>query len=162
MNDEIGSDPSMLIDPPELVLNFDPRLDLRIILTSINTQGGFAAPEYRFAIDCRLRHSRGSFSYNSADLCFEPESFTRFRQELEALRRGLSQRAALSNVGGMLVFVVEGNSRALRAHLEIKEYVAPATAMLTATLDVDYDLFVNKLGVEVDRYIAELKNVNRS
>jgi len=152
----------MAIENPELALHFDPRLDLRITLASIDTQGGFAAPEYRFAVDCRLRHPSGSFSYCAADLCFEPESFARFSQELEGLQRGLSQQAALSNPGGMMVFTVEGDSRALQAHLEIREYVAPSTAMLKAILDVDYDLFVNKLRAEVDRFIAELKRANRS
>jgi hypothetical protein len=160
MDDELKSDPLMRAGRPHLVLNFDPRLDLKITLASESSQGGFVAPEYRFAIDCQLRHLSGSFSYSATDLCFEPESFARFSRELEHLQRGLSQRAALSNVGGMMVFVVEGNSRSLRAHLEVREYVAPSTAMLKATLDVDYDLFVNKLRVEVDRFTAELKRAH--
>jgi hypothetical protein len=161
MDHEVKSDPQMRAECTQLVLNFDPRLDLKITLTSESSQGGFVTPEYRFAIDCQLRHSSGSFSYSATDLCFEPESFARFSQELGQIQRGLSRRAALSNVGGMMTLALEGHSRSLRARLEIHEYIAPSAAVLSATLDVDYDLFVNKLRVEVDRFIAML-NANRS
>ena len=52
-----------------------------------------------------------------------------------------------------------GNSRELQAELAIREYIAPRLATLTATIDVDYDLFVNKLVGEVGRFVAELRDV---
>jgi hypothetical protein len=149
----------MLRNYPELVVNYDARLDLRIKLASVNRQGGFVATEYRFEVDCQLRHATGSFSYVAKDLCYEAESFERFSWELEQMRRGQNNNATLRSVGEMMVLRLEGDSRGLQAQLEIREYLAPTMARLSAALQVDYDLFVNKLQAEVERFAAELKSL---
>jgi hypothetical protein len=62
----------------------------------------------------------------------------------------------------MMVLRLEGNSRGLRATLNIRESLAPQMATLNAILDVDFDLFVNKLRAEVDRFVEELRQMQPS
>ena len=144
---------------PELVINYAPELDLRIAFASAQGYGEVALPEYRFEVECRLRHSTGSFTYSVSNLCFDLESFARFSRELGGLQQGLRQDAALRNVGEMMILRLEGNSRKLQATLDVREYLAPSMASLHAAFDVDYDLFVNKLRREIDRFIEELRQV---
>jgi len=113
-------------------------------------------------MDCRLRHPTGSFRYSANDLYFDLESFERFSAELQGVQQSLRQEAALKDVGQMVVLRLEGNSRALQATLEVREYLAPSMATLRATFEVDYDLFVNKLLGEINRFIEELRNVQPS
>jgi len=106
-----------------------------------------------------LRHPTGSFTYDVSNLCFEPEAFARFSQELQRLQQGLRQEAALKNVGDMMTLRLEGDSRKLFATLDIREYLAPSMATLNATFEVDYDLLVNKLRGEIDRFVEEIRQV---
>jgi choline kinase len=147
---------------PELVINYSPALDLRITFVYAQGYEEVSLPEYRFAVDCLLRHASGCFTYSVSDLCFDIKSFASFSTELQGLQQGLSQQASLKNVGEMMVLRLEGNSRGLRATLNIREYLAPQMATLNAILDVDYDLFVNKLRVEVDRFVEELRQMQPS
>jgi hypothetical protein len=62
----------------------------------------------------------------------------------------------------MVVLRLEGNSRKLEATLDIKEYLAPKVATLKATFEVEYDLFVNKLSGEIERFMEDLRNVEPS
>ena len=144
---------------PEVVINYSPMLDLRITLASVQGYGEVSRPEYRFEVDCCLRHATGCFTYSVSNLCFEPESFSRFSGELQSLQQGLRQEAALKNVGEMMVLRLAGDSRKLLATLDIRESLAPSTATLNATFEVDYDLFVNKLRGEIDRFVAEILQV---
>ncbi len=147
---------------PEVVINYSPKLDLRISLLAAQGYGRIAHPSYRFEMDCRLRHPTGSFSYSANDLYFDLESFERFSAELQGVQQSLRQEAALKDVGQMVVLRLEGNSRALQATLEVREYLAPSMATLNTTFEVDYDLFVNKLLGEINRFIEELRNVQPS
>ncbi len=65
----------------------------------------------------------------------------------------------LKNVGEMVVLRLAGDSRKLLATFDIREYLAPSMATLTATFEVDYDLFVNKLRGEIDRFVEEIRLV---
>ena len=86
---------TVALNRPEIIINYSPKLDLRITLASVQGYGGIASPEYRFEVDCRLRHPSGSFTYSFSHLCFEPRSFTQFSEELRSLQQGLSKKAAL-------------------------------------------------------------------
>jgi hypothetical protein len=147
------------LQKPELRINYSPKLDLRIALASVQGYGGIASPEYRFQIDCLLRHPTGCFTYSVSNLCFEPESFVRFSGELRELQQGLGQAASLRSVGDMMVLRLEGNSRKFLATLDIREYLAPSMATLNATIEVDYDLFVNKLQAEIERFVEGIRQV---
>jgi len=131
-------------------------LNLRITLASAESQGNQAWIEHRFEVDCRLRHPTGSFTYSVSNLCFDVKSFDRFSQQLRELQQGARQDAALRNVGDMMVLQLEGNSRNFMATLNIREYLAPTMASLNAKIEVDYDLLVNKLPGEIDRFVEEI------
>ncbi len=116
---------------------------------------------------CRLRHPTGTCSYSANDLYFDLESFERFSEELQRLQQGLRQEAELKDVGQMVALRLAGDSRKLLATLDVREYLAPSMATLNATFEVDYDLFVNKLRREIDRFVedirqAELPNPERA
>jgi len=147
---------------PELDINYAPELDLRITFAHVQGYEGNASPEYRFEVDCRLRHATGSFTYSVSDLCFDLQSFSKFSKELQGMQQGLRQEAALKSVGEMMVLRLEGDSRALKATIAIRESLAALLATLNATLDVDYDLFVNKLRREVDRFLQEVRQLEPS
>jgi hypothetical protein len=147
---------------PEIIINYSPMLDLRITLVRAQSYEGISLPEYFFEVDCRLRHPSGSFTYSVSDLCFDPKSFVRFSEELRGLQQGLRQEAALKNVGEMMILSLKGNSHELLATLYISEYLAPRMATLNASFEVDYDLFVNKLRGEIDRFVEEIRQVEPS
>jgi hypothetical protein len=151
-----------MIEPlrrPELVINSAPILDLRIALAFVQGYENVAPPEYRFEVECRLRHATGSFTYSVHDLCFDLKSFAKFSEELRAMQQGSRRNAALKNVGDMMVFRLEGNSHKLAATLDVRECLAPSMVSVHATLEVDYDLFVNKLRGEMDRFVEELRQI---
>jgi hypothetical protein len=147
---------------PQVVINYSPKLDLRIALVAAQGYGGIAHPDYRFAVECRLLHPTGSFSYSANDLYFDLESFENFSAELQGMQQGLRKQAALKDVSQIVTLRLEGNSRALRATLDIRESLTPTMATLSASFDVEYDLFVNKLRGEIDRLVEDLRTVEPS
>lgn len=147
---------------PQLVINYTPKLDLRIACVHVQGYGAVVLPEYRFEVDCRLRHATGSFTYSVSDLCFDLQSFSRFSKELQGMQQGFRQEAALKSVGEMMILHLEGNSRALQARLNVRESIGARLASLSAVFDVDYDLFVNKLHSEVKRFLEELRQIEPS
>jgi len=144
---------------PEIIINYSPKLDLRITLVRAQSYEGISFPEYFFEVDCRLRHPSGSFAYSFSHLCFEPRAFTQFSEKLRSLQQGLRKEATLKNVGEMMVLRLTGDSRELLVTLDVREYLPPASGTLNVALDVDYDLFVNKLRGEIDRFVAEIREV---
>lgn len=146
-------------DWPQIAINYSPKLDLRLRCVSAHRirQAGWV--EYRFEVKCRLPHPSGSFEYSAADLCFDIESFARFGQELLGIQQGKGNQAELKSAGEMLALRLAGNSRKFHAELKIREYLAPHVATLTSVLEVDYDLYVNKLAREVESFVAELRRV---
>ena len=145
---------------PELVINYAPELDLRFALASVQGYGNIALPEYRLAVDCRLRHPTGSFTYSVSDLCFDLQAFAKFAEELKGMQQ--TRSATLKNVGEMMVFRLVGDFRKLEATLSIRESIAAKFATLNATLEVDYDLFVNKLHGEIVRFLEEVRQIEPS
>jgi hypothetical protein len=147
-------------DPcPELIINYSPQLDLRITLAEAVHYGGLARPDYRFEMNCSWRHPSGTFGYSADNLYFGLDGFERFAEELQRLQQGLRQEAALKDPGEMIVLRLEREHNTLLANFDIREYLPPSLARLHVVLEVDYDLFVNKLKREVDRFLAELREI---
>jgi hypothetical protein len=88
---------------PELIINYSPKLDLRIALVSVEDCGGNACPDYRIEMRCCLRHPSGAFTYSADDLYFGRDSFSKFSFELQKLLQGLAEHAALKDMGEMMV-----------------------------------------------------------
>jgi len=149
----------MLRDNPELCVNYSPDFDLRITcVTAQRYESAFS--EYFFEVKCRLWHPSGFFDYRVDHLCFEPNSFARFSEELRCVQQGTADRAALKNLGGMFVFQLDRNGRELKLTLNVREYIPPhGLATMGTVLDVDYDLFVNKLLEEVGQFVKVLHDV---
>jgi len=61
-----------------------------------------------------------------------------------------------------MILHLEGNSRALRAKLDVRESIDARIASLASVFEVDYDRFVNKLHSEVDRFLEELRQIEPS
>ena len=148
-----------LLSRPELTLNYSI-LNLRIKLASILSMGEVAWPEYRFEVECRLWHPTGAFTYSVSDLCFEVDSFERFSHEIRNVQQGKRRDAALSNVGDMMVLPVEGDSRKFLAAHNVREYLVPTMASLQAKFELDYDIVVNRLPGDLDRFVAEIRLID--
>lgn len=146
-------------DLPQITINYSPKLDLRIQCVSAERYRHVGSVEHRFQVQCKLRHPSGTFEYCVADLCFDVDSFMRFAEELRGIQQGAGDRAALRNVGDMLVLSVAGSPGHFQVELKIREYMAPHVTTLTAKLEVDYDLFVNKLAEEMARFAGDLRLV---
>jgi hypothetical protein len=147
---------------PQLSVNYASELDLS--LTCVRVQAyEVASPEYRFEVKCRIRHPTGHFEYFAQDLCFEPDSFARFAEELHSIQRGAAYSAALKSVGEMLVFQLDRKDTKLSLKLSIREHLPPGKlATLTMAIEGDYDLLVNKLGRDVEQFLAALREVTPS
>jgi hypothetical protein len=153
----------MTIPPrPELIINYAPELDLRFTFAELLSYGGAASPDYRFEMDCCFRHPRSTLRYNTSRIYFAPKAITGFQEQLGAMRQGLASEAALSDPGELVVFRLEGNSRKTVATLDVREYLPPSVATLHESIEVDYDLFVNKLHREVERFVEELSHIDAS
>ena len=112
-----------LLNGPQLSINYAPELDLS--LTCVRVQKyEVASPEYRFEVNCRIRHLTGHLEYFAKDLCFEPDGFARFAEELHSIQRGAADSAALKSVGEMLVFQLDRRRRKLSLRLSIREVFA--------------------------------------
>ena len=144
---------------PELVINYSPQLDLRIAFAEAVHYGGLARPDYRFEMNCCWRHPSGTFGYSAHNLYFGLDGFESFAEELQGLQQGLTQEAALKDPGEMVVLRLERKNNTLFANFDMREYLPPSLAKLHVVLEVDYDLFVNKLKREVDRFLAELRQI---
>lgn len=143
---------------PQLIINYSPQLDLRITLAEVLDYAGAALPDYRCEVNCCWRYARGSFSYCAENIYFASDAFARFERELHGVQQGQREEAALHDPGEMVVLRLERKANKLFANFDVREYVPPSTAKLHVVVEVDYDLFVNKLKSELDRFIAELRN----
>jgi hypothetical protein len=110
-------------------------------------------------MNCSWRHPSGTFGYSADNLYFGLDGFERFAEALQRLQQGLRQEAALKDPGEMVVLRPERKANSLLANVDIREHQPPSMAQLHVVLEVDYDLFVNKLKREVDRFLAELREI---
>lgn len=148
-----------LLNGPQLSINYAPELDLA--LTCIKAQRyEVASPEFRFEVHCRIRHPTGHFEYFAKNLCFAPDGFARFAEELHSIERGAADSAALKSVGEMLVFQLDRKGRKLSLSLSIREVLPPGKQVsLIMAIEADYDLLINKLGRKVEEFLADLRQV---
>jgi hypothetical protein len=146
-------------DLPQIVINYSPQLDLRIACVKAERYRPTGRIEYYFEVKCKLRHPSGTFEYSAADQNMDPNSFARFGENLRGIQQGARNDAVLEAVTETLELRLQGNSRKLQAELKIREYISLRAATLASSLEVDYDLFVNKLVGEVERFVGELRLV---
>jgi hypothetical protein len=148
----------MTLDRPKLYINYSRELDLRVHFVKAQRYHG-GHMEYFFEVKCRVRHPTGYFEYFVDHLCFQPRDFSDLANQLHAIHQGAADNATLKNVGEMFVFQLQRAQRKLRLTLDIREYVPPGIGNLNVALDVDYDLFVNKLLEEVRSFSSDLEDV---
>jgi hypothetical protein len=142
---------------PQLSINYAPELDFSLTCVRV-VRHEVVSYEYFFEVKCRFRHPTGYFEYFADDVCFEPDSFAHFAEELRNIQRGSADSAALKNVGEMLVFQLDRTDRQLLLRLSIRESIPPGRlASLSMVVDADYDLFINKLGQRVDEFLSDLR-----
>jgi hypothetical protein len=147
---------------PELVINYAATLDLRIVFADAQSLGDVSQPEYRFELHCRVRHATRTLHYTDPRVFFELKAIQIFLEQLKAIQQGTAKRAALSDPGEMVVFRVESNPPKLEATLDIRECLPPSSFTLHESQDADYDLFVNKLCREVERFLDEVRQIEPS
>ena len=104
-----------------------------------------------------IRHPTGNLTYSVVDLCFDIEAFERFSQELRHVQQGKRRDAALRNVGDMMVLRGEREPQNFIVTFNIREYLAPTMTTLNAKIEVDYDLFVNRLPGDAERFVDEIR-----
>lgn len=147
---------------PELVVNYAPTLDLRIVLAEARSLGDVSQPDYRFQLECRLHYPLRTLHYESTHVFFELKALERFMEQLKAIQQGMAKQAALSDPGEMVVFRVVSDPPKLQATLDIRDYVPPSSFTLHESQEADYDLFVNKLCREVERFLDEVRQIEPS
>jgi hypothetical protein len=145
------------LNGPQLYINYAPELDLSLTCVGVQKYE-VALPEYRFETKCRVRHPTGYFEYLAQDLCFEPDDFAHFADELRNIQRGSIDSAVLKNVGEMLVLQIDRKGRRVRLSLNIREHIPPGeVANFRMAVNGDYDLFVNKLAQSVEDFLSDLR-----
>jgi hypothetical protein len=147
---------------PELVINYAPTLDLRIVLGDAQSLGDVSVPVYRFELNCSLRHAMRTLQYRDPRVFFELTAMQRFMEQLKGIQQGTTRQAALSDPGEMVAFRLESDPPKLHATLDIREYLPPSSFTLHESHEVDYDLFVNKLCIEVERFLNEVREIEPS
>jgi len=113
-----------------------------------------------FNVQCTVLHSKGQFTYEGRDICFEVKAFERFRSQLDAIRMGTGSAAELAEAGTMLTFGLEVQGRHTHFSARISEAQAEHDkTVLSAGFNVDYDMFVNKLFEDLTEFIHRIRQV---
>jgi hypothetical protein len=93
-------------------------------------------------------------------LFISAEAFDIFGAQLREMGKGQTQEAKLADEGEMFSFGLLLAGRRLRSAINIREYQAgDELTTLKAGFEVDYDLFVNKLGADLAEFNAALRSV---
>lgn len=141
---------------PTLTINYSSDFSVKIELSQVRRYE-LVLPEYCFRFFSRIHHSKGEFTYVGRDICFDPQTFRNFAEQLNAIRTGKAQRAEFHEVGYMIEFSIEIQDRKTEACLRIKEYQPHGQlTVLSAAFQVDYDLFVNALYHQAAEFSAEM------
>lgn len=147
--------------PPSLIIDYASGLSVAVQLSRVQCYEA-AGPEYRFNVSCRIPHSKGEFAYTGRDICFDPQTFRDFSEQLNAIREGKADRAEFHEVGHMIEFSIEIRSRKTETALRIQEYQPNGElTVLSACFQVDYDLFVNALQSKVAEFSMAISRVQR-
>jgi hypothetical protein len=113
-----------------------------------------------FHVTCVVPHSKGRFTYEGRDICFELEAFEHFSEQLEAMRTGKASNAELAEVGRMLTLGLEVQGRRTIATIRICEAQTDNDmTLLSAGFKVDYDQFVNKLCEDLREFNRKLRDI---
>jgi hypothetical protein len=148
---------------PRLCINYAPELDLSLTCARLERYGGLASADYFFQVNCRLRHPTGYFEYFANDLYFDLDSFARFAKQLRSMRQGTANSAALENPGQMFELRLDKKDRKLQLTICVRESIPLGKlASLSGVIDVDYDLFINKLGHVLEGFGDELREANEA
>ncbi len=147
---------------PELVINYAPTLDLRIVLAEARSFGNVSAPEYRFELNCHVRHAMRTLKYRDPRVFFDLSAMQTFLKQLKGMQQGTMRQASLTDPGDMVVFRIENNPPMLHATLDIREFLPPSSFTLHERQEVDYDLFVNRLGADVERFLDDIRQLKPS
>src|SRR4029077_920628 len=116
--------------------------------------------DWKFAVRCLIRHSKGQFTYEATSLFIHADCFAAFGEQLGRMGNGKSQEAKLADLGEMFSFALRLSGRRLRSELKIREYKpGDELKQLSAGFEVEYDLFVNKLRDDVAEFNAALRSV---
>jgi hypothetical protein len=144
------------MDGPQITINYSPQLDLRIKCVKAQRYRQAGGVDYQFEVKCRPPHPSGMFEYSASDVHFDLDSWTSFLKDLRGLHHGTGNLAVLQSVSE-IELRLELISRKLVADLRIREFIAPHMAILTSRFELDYDLFINKLMHETERFVDELR-----
>jgi hypothetical protein len=148
---------------PCLTIDQSRDFAIKIACTRVQEYSKVGMPglkEHFFAVNGKIRHPTGYFIYDASDIVFGEDDFERFMQALADIRSGTASYAKLANVGEMFVLSVETRGRELHCSLNIREFQPGAElTALNAGFKVDYDLFINKLAVDVREFTKSLKSV---
>jgi hypothetical protein len=146
---------------PILVIDYASGLFVTIQLSNARPYEA-AWPEYRFNVSSRIPHSKGEFTYTGRDICFDPQTFRDFSEQLNAIREGKAERAEFHEVGQMIEFAIEARDGKTETSLRIQEHQPNGElTVLSACFEVDYDLFVNALQRKAADFAAEISNAQR-
>lgn len=112
-----------------------------------------------------MLHPGGHFEYVSGGLLFDiegGESFASFLEALRQVQQGKASCAVLKNVGEEFVLTLEtADQICRRVHINVaaREYVADIRGFATAQfhVELDYDLYVNRLVEAVVAFVRDLR-----
>jgi hypothetical protein len=93
-----------------------------------------------FHVTCLIPHSKGRFTYEGRDICFEPDAFERFGRQLEAMRARKAARAELAEPGRMLTLELTVEGRRTKCVRIQEAQAGNDMTVLSAGFEVDYDL----------------------
>lgn len=142
---------------PNLAIHYSSDFSFSIRLSGVQVYEA-ASSDYRFDLACRIRHTKGEFTYTATNIYFAPQVFRDFVQQLDAIRKGKNNHAHFHDYGQMVEFSLNLEERTMRASLRIREFQAGAEdTLLSAGFPVDYDLFVNALFERTSKFIEELE-----
>lgn len=142
-------------------LRIESALDFSVAIEFSGVQRHkFGHSEYRFDVCCCVMHSKGEFAYTARSICFDPQTFRDFVGQLDAIRKGKAEKAEFREVGHMIDFSVEVRGQKTHASVRIREYQPNGQqTLLSASFQVDYDLFVNVLYRKAGDFVAELASM---
>ena len=141
-----------------LAIRHSPLFSLDIVFSKAERYPQAGQNGWYFQVTCAVPHSKGRFTYEGHDICFELDAFERFSQQLEAMRAGKAANAELVEAGRMLTLELTVEGRRTKCSVRIREAQAGNDmTVLSAAFGVDYDLFVNKLSDDLREFNRKLR-----
>ena len=151
-----------MVDKTSLALpiRYSPLFSLDIVFSKAERYLRAGHEGWYFHVTCAVPHSKGRFTYEGHDICFELDAFERFGQQLEAMRAGKAASAELAEAGRMLTLELSVEARRTKCCVRIREAQAGNDmTVLSAAFGVDYDLFVNELSHDLREFNRKLREI---